>query len=64
MSDSSQITTFYVLVDFMTFFDEIFSKRHETALTVRYSFPDFFTNFEYVSVIRTKTKHIYFLAYR
>ncbi|ODN00680.1 Nuclear pore complex protein Nup93 [Orchesella cincta] len=34
VTDMSVITTFYVLVDFMTFFDEVFSKRYETALTV------------------------------
>jgi len=34
MSDGSQVSTFYVLVDFMTFFDEVFSKRQETALSI------------------------------
>lgn len=36
VTDSSQVSTFYVLVDFMTFFDEIFNKRQEIALSVNY----------------------------
>lgn len=34
VSDSSQVSNFYVLVDLMTFFDEVFSQRPETALAV------------------------------